>query len=96
LNEHYTPKPVKAGNHDTLPSIHHKRLRTVRDNASQLSGAARQIELAIDEVLARGGILNAQAQIAYMVGSIMRMQKDLGVIEQLQQYGIRHKSTAAR
>jgi hypothetical protein len=96
LTEHWTPKNSKAANSDSLPTVHEKRLRTVRENASQLAGTARQIELMIDEVLGRGGILNAQAQVAYIVGAVMRMQKDLGVIEQLQQYGIRHRASGVK
>ncbi len=83
--------PAKAGNANTLPEIHESRLRAIQQNASQIAGTARQIELAIDELLAKGGIINVQGQIAYIVGAMMRMQKDFGVIEQLQQYGIRHK-----
>lgn len=65
-------------------AAHRKRLAMVREEAINLAGACRRIELSIDEIMASGGTLQIQPQMAFVVGATSRMIKDWGVIEYLQ------------
>lgn len=69
-------------------SIHRSRLAQIEAEASATAGALQRIALAAQEVLARGGQLQIQPQMAYATGSILRMVKDWGVVESLQADGV--------
>jgi hypothetical protein len=72
---------------------HRIRLAQLQTEADNLAGAARKISDTIAETLARGGSVSIQPQIAFITGSMLRMMKDWGVIEQLQQQGTQHRPT---
>lgn len=70
---------------------HRTRLAQMQTEAEQLAGNARMIADAIAETLATGGKLSIQPQMAFMTGTLMRMAKDWGVVEQLQHQGVAHR-----
>lgn len=75
--------------------IHKGRLNNIMDEAEHLAGTMTKIANECREVLEQGGQLHAQPQVAFATGSLARLIKDWGVVEQLQQDGVsqRRKTT---
>lgn len=68
--------------------IHKTRLSQIEAEAAALAGTCQKIAQQAAEVLEKGGALQVQPQIAFITGSVARMVKDWGVIEQLQSVGV--------
>lgn len=77
-----------------LPAAYTRRLLHLKEHAAQLTGAFVQLQNMIEEVLGQGGTLQAQDKLNYITGAVLRLQKDVGVIEFLQAQGVRHKPPA--
>lgn len=71
-----------------VAAIHKARLEQVVAEAENLGGAAYRIAQMATEVLHRGGRLQADPQLSFIVGALMRLTKDVGVISQLQAEGV--------
>lgn len=63
---------------------HRRRLDRVAEEAGNLAKAATLIEQMTQEVIAQGGQLTVSPQMSFLVGAMMRLTKDIGVIEHLQ------------
>lgn len=74
-----------------MHAVHRTRVAHIAEEAEQLAGVARLIQYKAAEVLAKGGTLDMQQQLAFITSTFARMTKDWGVVEQLQQQGVKHK-----
>jgi hypothetical protein len=64
-------------------------LADMAQEARTLAGNANHIADQIEQTLEQGGIINIQQQLRYIVGAIMRLQKDAGVTEFFQSESVR-------
>ncbi|MBM3271702.1 hypothetical protein FJY94_00220 [Candidatus Kaiserbacteria bacterium] len=77
-----------------LPSLqdqHKLRLTAILREAEAAAGNLQMIISEIKQVLEQGGTISIQAQMAFVFGAFLRMQKDWGVTEHVQQLGARQK-----
>lgn len=77
-----------------LPSLqdqHRLRLTTILRDAEAAVGNLQMIISEIRQTLEQGGTISIQPQMAFVVSTFLRMQKDWGVTEHLQQLGARLK-----
>lgn len=63
---------------------HRRAVGRAAESAGQIVQAAQLIAHQAEEVLARGGRLEVAPQMAFLVGALMRLVKDVAVIEHLQ------------
>lgn len=63
------------------------KMLQVVEEARSLAAAASRIALMAHEVLEQGGTLQHQSTMHYLVGSLMRLQKDLAMVEYKQSKG---------
>lgn len=76
----------------TMQAAHRRALKQLSEEAVRAMQNAALMANAIDEVLKeKGGKINVQPQMAFLTGSLARMQKDIGVIEYLQHQGVSQK-----
>jgi hypothetical protein len=68
-----------------------KRMEALHEEADQLAGAARKLQLMLLQSLDSGQTVSVQPQVNYLTGSLARIQKDWGVVEMLAQQGFTHK-----
>lgn len=66
----------------------HRRLRRIATEAGSLAHAASLIMHRADEIEAGGGRLEISEQVSFLVGAIMRLTKDFGVVEHLERLDI--------
>lgn len=69
-------------------ALHRTRLEQIYAEAEALEGAARRLKQMAQEVLEKGGMLQAHGQVTFITGSHARLLKDAGVVEQLQADGV--------
>lgn len=62
----------------------HRRLGRIAEAANQLAHAATLVMHRAEEADAQGGRLVAAEQMNFLVGAMMRLVKDVGVVEHLQ------------
>lgn len=74
-----------------IVALHRSRLLQIVEEANSLEGTARRLAQMAQEVLDRGGVLQAHGQITFITGSYARLLKDVGVVEQLQGDGVAQK-----
>lgn len=84
-------RPDPTSGEARMHAVHHVRLGQIHEQAEAIRGTADMIANAIAESLAAGGQISIQPQIAFLTSAFARMQKDWGVVEQLQQQGVRHR-----
>jgi hypothetical protein len=63
------------------------KMKTLSAEANALSATATRMVQIIDEALSKGENVSVQPQMMFLTGALMRMTKDLGVVEHLQQLG---------
>jgi len=61
-----------------------RRLARIEEEAGQPAKAATLIEQSTQETIAQGGLLKVGPQMAFLTGALMRLTKDIGVLEHLQ------------
>ena len=71
-----------------LKAMHATKLKSILTDAEAVSGTMLKIVHEINQVLDQGGVIHIQPQIAFLTGSLARMNKDWGVIEHLQLQGV--------
>jgi hypothetical protein len=64
-------------------------LSEMAQEARALAGNANHIADHIEQTLQQGGIINIQPQLRFLVGALLRLQKDMGVTEFLQSENVR-------
>ena len=74
-----------------LNDLHRSRLEAIATEAGGIADNASRIAAMAGEVLDTGGTLSVQPQVAYMVSALMRLVKDIGVLEQLQGEGVEQR-----
>lgn len=68
--------------HDLITKVKH-----VAEEATAIAGAAARLAHMANEVLDHGGILQGHEQVHFIVGALMRLQLDMGVVRYKQQAG---------
>ena len=76
-----------------LAALHRQRAEQILSEVESLAGTMGKVAAHIREVLDRGGTLQIQPQMAFAVGALMRIEKDWGVVEQLQSEGVGQRRT---
>jgi len=71
----------------SIRAEHKTKLGQLAEGARQLADCADKIEKMANQVAYTGGTVSLQPQINFLVGSLMRLQKDWAVLEHLQSIG---------
>lgn len=71
-----------------LDLLHKRRLQQLAEECTMLAGNASRIAHACDEAVSQGGIISVQPQVSFIVSTMARLMKDVGVIEQMQSDGV--------
>jgi len=85
-------KPIKpahkqfAERRHQLKSAHHEKLASLAQDALSVAEAAKRVAQAAAEAAHEHHHLNVATQMHFLTGALMRMVKDVGVIEHLQKY----------
>lgn len=66
---------------------HKATLANIAAEAAAIAGIASRIGLAAHEIMRDGGTISMQAQINYLTGALMRLNKDWAIVERLQGRG---------
>ena len=77
----------------TMRSRHRQALLNLIEQAAAISQAAALITDKANETLHRGGAVSVQQQLNFITGAHARLVKDWGLIEYLQQQGVRQRGT---
>lgn len=72
---------------DAIEAQHRTRITAIRDEAASSAGTLLKIVQECNQVLEQGGGIAIQPKMAFVNGSVLRMQKDLGAVEFMQQKG---------
>lgn len=76
-------------------ALHRTRVSQMLEEAEALAGTMTKVSQVCRQTLEQGGQVSIQPQMAFAVGSLARLLKDEGVVEQLQGSGVsqrRHMS----
>lgn len=79
-------KPTET--RQTMRVEHRAAIKSIQSEADNIAGAARKLADMCGEVLTTGGRITVAAQANFLTGAMLRLVKDLGVLEHLQAHGV--------
>lgn len=77
---------IKEGTHQSA-AVYRTRIEQLQKSAAECAGTMQLIAHRLQEVLDKGGSASIAPQMHFLTSTLMRMQKDLGVVEHLQANG---------
>ena len=89
-------KPIKpahkqfAESRQQLKTAHREKLSMLANDAASVAECARRVALACAEAAHNHGHVNVATQMHFLTGALLRMVKDVAVIEHLQKFGSTH------